>query len=213
MSAAGQPDYSAHFPPQEAKALVFDCDGTIVDTMPNHFLAWMETAKAYGFHFDKIKFAQGAGRAEVDQMVDLYKEQGLTPIDFDVACEHKGNAYRALCREKPPPGIASVLAIIKEGQSRGLPMAVVSGSFREDVLLALESAGVKGCFQVILGREDYTKGKPDPEPYLLGASRLGVEPASCVGYEDAEVAGIASIRAAGYLKAEMVKDFKDYPPL
>lgn len=73
-------------------------------------------------------------------------------------------------------------------------MAVVSGSFREDVMHALEGANVKQFFSVILGREDYNNGKPDPEPYLLAAERLGIAPQLCVGYKDAQNAGLASIR-------------------
>jgi len=204
-------DYSDHFPPVDAKALVFDCDGTIVDTMPNHFDAFMQTATEYGFKFTKELFLTEAGRGETDIIRDIFKGQGLAPIDFQAAVDYKKEAFKELCRVQPPSAIPPVMALIQEGKRRGLPMAVVSGSAKEMVIEALEAAGVKDDFEVIIGRQDYEKAKPDPEPYLLGAKMLGVEPKDCVGYEDAENAGIASILAAGYLKAEFVKDFKDYP--
>mmetsp|Transcript_22715 Transcript_22715/g.63126 ORF Transcript_22715/g.63126 Transcript_22715/m.63126 type:complete len:241 (-) Transcript_22715:68-790(-) len=210
-TAGGGADYSEHYPPTGAKALVFDCDGTLVDTMPAHFQAWMLTAAKYGLDFNREKLARFAGRAEQDIMAELFDEAGLQHSKIDAALGHKKKVYQDIIRKHPPRPIPPVLAIVCEGVRRGLPMAVVSGSCHEDVVAALEYAEVLEHFSVILGREDYCNGKPDPEPYLLAAAQLGLPPRFCVGYEDAEVAGIASIKAAGYMKAEMVKSFADYP--
>lgn len=208
---ATQSKYSCYFPPATAKALVFDCDGTLVDTMPNHFVAWMATSAEFGFHFDDQLFLAGAGRSEIDQMVDICCDQGLEPIDFEAAVQFKMKRFEAECDACPPKAIKPVHAIVIEGHRRELPMAVVSGSARADVLRALKGAGLEEYFSVILGREDYLKGKPDPEPFLSASALLGVEPSCCVGYEDARQAGMASIEAAGYFRAEMVRDYTDYP--
>mmetsp|Transcript_842 Transcript_842/g.1322 ORF Transcript_842/g.1322 Transcript_842/m.1322 type:complete len:182 (-) Transcript_842:53-598(-) len=181
--------------------------------MPTHLTAWIRTGTEYGFEFNKELLLKGAGRAEDEQLIEIFKNQGLEPIDFKKVVDRKFQIFKELCAKEHPPAIKAVIAVINEGKRRGLPMAVVSGSVREMVVGALEAVGVKDNFAIILGREDYNKGKPDPEPFLLAAEKLGVAPEDCVGYEDAENAGMASIKAAGYLKAEFVKDFLDYPQL
>eukprot|EP01026_Neomeris_dumetosa_P000633 TRINITY_DN10156_c0_g1_i5.p6 TRINITY_DN10156_c0_g1~~TRINITY_DN10156_c0_g1_i5.p6 ORF type:complete len:110 (-),score=24.03 TRINITY_DN10156_c0_g1_i5:225-554(-) len=105
-----------------------------------------------------------------------------------------------------------VVDIIKEAQNRGIPMAVASGGSKEHVVGGLERAGLLDYFQTVVAAEDYTKGKPHPDPFLIAAQRIGVNPEDCVGYEDATL-GMQAIEAASFLKAIDVTKLDGYPPL
>jgi HAD superfamily hydrolase (TIGR01509 family) len=173
-------------------AYLFDCDGTIADSMPVHFRAWTQATREHGGDFPEELFFAWAGMP-IDVTVAKLNETLGYAMPVAATVRRKEELYYTLIPEIRP--IASVVAHVTAQWGR-LPMAVVSGSPRASVERTLGSLGLLEKFAVVIGAEDYTRGKPAPEPFLLAAARLGVEPARCLVFEDAD-AGIQSAEAAG----------------
>jgi HAD superfamily hydrolase (TIGR01509 family) len=179
-------------PPGDFRAYLFDCDGTIVDSMPLHYIAWQQALGEWNCEFDEELFYAWGGKPPVKIIAELNKMHGLEMPVATVA-ERKENLYfEQLPDLKPVP---EVLEIIQAQQGR-IPFAVVSGSTRESIIKSLTMVGLLDRFTVIVGSEDYARSKPAPDVFLSGASRLGVPPEKCLVFEDAQI-GIEGAIAAG----------------
>ncbi|NLU77708.1 HAD-IA family hydrolase [Micromonospora sp. HNM0581] len=179
-------------PTGEFQAYLFDCDGTIVDSMPQHYTAWRDTLDRWGCAFPEDLFYAWAGRPTTDIVVALNERHGLDmPVATVVA--HREARFQQLL--PAATGIPGVLRHIDDAHGR-IPFAVVSGSTREAVTASLEALGILDRFDVLVCAGDYSRPKPDPEPFLRAAELLGVPPASCLVFEDADL-GIAAATAAG----------------
>ena len=179
-------------PPGDFQAYLFDCDGTITDSMPVHYRAWLDTLSEWGCDFPEEQFYAWGGRPVIDIVAELNARHGL---DMPVAAvaERQESLFRAgLGTMRAVPG---VLAHIHEAYRR-VPFAVVSGSTRETVVDSLEALGLLEHFPVLVCAGDYAKPKPDPEAYLTGARLLGVDPSRCLVFEDTEL-GVRAAEAAG----------------
>jgi len=174
------------------KAYLFDCDGTIADSMPLHYVAWTKVLSEWNCEFPEDKFYAWGGMPIVDILNTLNKEQGLS-MPVPELMVQKEALYFELLHELQP--IPEVLEHILESHGR-IPFAVVSGSARDSVEKSLETLGILDKFDTLVCAGDYTNGKPDPEPFLLAAERLGVAPEDCLVFEDTEM-GIQSATAAG----------------
>ena len=177
-------------------AFLFDLDGTVADSMPLHLLTWQQATRDFGGSFPEELFWQWGG-IPLTKTVQMLNERFGYSMNPQEVVDHKEQIYLTLLETQPDQlrPIASVVAHI--ALQRGhLPMASVSGSPRLTVLRTLETLGLSDAFQVIVAGEDYTHGKPDPEPFLNAARLLHVPPADCLVFEDAE-AGIQSAIAAG----------------
>jgi HAD superfamily hydrolase (TIGR01509 family) len=179
-------------PAGDFKAYLFDLDGTIADSMPAHFIAWTDALKAHGGAMSEQLFYELGGVPPL-KVVKLLNERFGYTMDPEAVVGDKEAQYLLGVENIKP--IASVLAHIT-AQYGKIPLAVVSGSPRENIVKTLTALGILDKFQVLVGAEDYTKGKPDPEPFLTAAKQLGIEPKDCLVFEDAD-AGIASAKAAG----------------
>lgn len=179
-------------PSGEFDAYLFDCDGTIVDSMPLHYIAWKQTLSEWNCDFDEELFYAWGGKPPVQIIAELNQLNQLSMPVATVA-EHKENLYyEQLPSLKPVP---EVLAIIEEARGR-IPFAVVSGSTRESINKSLSVVNMLDWFPVIVGSEDYSRSKPAPDVFLTGASRLGILPEKCLVFEDAAI-GIEGAIAAG----------------
>ncbi len=174
------------------RAYLFDLDGTIADTMPLHFVAWTAAVEEAGGTFPKSLFYELAGMPIVQVVERLNQTFGYT-LDPMVVAHRKEALYLQMLDQVNP--IASVLAQINLQFGR-IPLAVVSGSPRDSIVRTLNAIGLLDHFDTLVGAEDYTHGKPHPEPFLVAAHRLDVEPQHCLVFEDAD-AGIRSAEAAG----------------
>jgi HAD superfamily hydrolase (TIGR01509 family) len=173
-------------------AYLFDCDGTIVDSMPLHYIAWKQALGEWNCEFDEELFYAWGGKPPVQIIADLNRMNGLQ-MPIAAVAEYKENLYyQQLPALKP---VSEVLAIIEEMRGR-IPFAVVSGSTRESIIKSLTMVNMLDWFPVIVGSEDYARSKPAPDVFLAGASRLGVLPEKCLVFEDA-VIGIEGAIAAG----------------
>lgn len=188
------PDVILHLPERHYDAFIFDCDGTLVDSMPLHFSAWQEALSLNGasFEFSWELFQSRAGMG-LDQTVEELNQQFSTSLDPVVIGRIKRAAYeRQLSAVKP---IAELERFARAMAVRG-PMSVASGGTRVHVERSLVVTGLAPLFPIVITQEDVVRGKPDPEMFLLAAERMGVTPQRCLVLEDSPL-GLEAARAAG----------------
>jgi HAD superfamily hydrolase (TIGR01509 family) len=174
------------------KGLIFDCDGTIADTMPLHWNAWQFVSRKHGFHFPEERFYSLGGVPTRDIVKMLAEEQGLKLDPLAVAKEKEMVYLPNLHLVKP---IEHVVAIARQNVGK-LPMAVASGGGREVINKVLVHLGIREWFAAVVTSEDVVRQKPAPDIFLEAARRIGIEPQFCRAYEDTEL-GLQGIRDAG----------------
>jgi HAD superfamily hydrolase (TIGR01509 family) len=174
------------------RAYLFDCDGTIVDSMPLHYIAWKKALGEWGCDFDEDLFYAWGGKPAREIIADLNQMNGLN-MPVESLAEHKEDLYFELLPQLKV--IPEVLEIIL-AQHGKIPFAVVSGGRRNSVVSSLTTVGLLDKFQIIVGSEDYINSKPAPDAFLIAAARLGVAPEHCLAFEDTDM-GIQATTAAG----------------
>lgn len=183
-----------HIPAGEFLGYIFDCDGTLVDTMPLHFRAWSQALQRAGLReeLDEELFYSlgGTPTRKVAQL--LAKHYGLV-IDVERVFHHKEERFLEMQAEmkviKPVVDFACAL----HGRA---PMSVASGGPKPVVMKTLELMGLDQLFPVVVTPEDVTHGKPSPDMFLLAAQLMGVPPERCLVFEDAGP-GFEAATAAG----------------
>ncbi len=179
-------------PAQPFQAYIFDCDGTIADTMPLHYRAWQRAMAELGGQFPEDLFYSWGGTPTRRIIAQLNEKFG-TSLDPDEAASLKERYYTDLIPEALP--IEPVVDLVKQFHGTA-PMAVASGGFRELVVGTLDALGLTSYFDAIICAEDTEHGKPSPDPFLAAARALGVPPETCLVFEDAPM-GIEAAKAAG----------------
>jgi HAD superfamily hydrolase (TIGR01509 family) len=174
------------------KAYLFDCDGTIVDSMPLHYIAWSKALGEWNCPFPEERFYAWGGMPIVEIIERLSTEHGIKMPVRHVAARKEELYYEHLPELKAVP---EVLEHIEQQHGR-IPFAVVSGSERASVQASLRAIGLLQKFQTFVCAGDYVKSKPDPEAFLMAAQRLGVSPESCLVFEDTQM-GVDAAKAAG----------------
>lgn len=181
-------------PDREFQALIFDLDGTLVDSMPAHFQAWCKALADQGQAgvFPEDVFYAMGGRPTRDIVGIINGEQGLSLDPDRVAAAKKRHFLKSLSKIELIPEVAAVAE-----KFRGkLPMAVASGGSREVVEKTLQILGISDWFDEVVSSNEVKQGKPAPDIFLEAAKRLDVEPGECLVFEDAR-AGILAAREAG----------------
>jgi beta-phosphoglucomutase family hydrolase len=179
-------------------AYLFDCDGTIADSMPLHYLAWKQALGEWNCEFDEEVFYAWGGMPVAEIISSLNARHGLNMPVEAVSKRKESLYYELLPQLKVVP---EVLEHIEDGHGR-IPLAVVSGSTRESVTASLGSLNLLDRFDTLVCAGDYKESKPDPEAFLLAAARLGVVPEACLVFEDTEM-GIQAARAAGMVSVRV----------
>jgi len=180
-------------PSGDFSGYIFDCDGTLADTMPLHFRAWRRIVEELGGAFPEELFYQWGGKPTAQILTLLRDEHGLKVRDVAKAAERKEEYFSEMLHEVKP--IDAVLQIAR--QWHGVkPMAVASGGFRPQVERTLDVLGIRSLFDAVVCVEDYARGKPSPDPFLEAARRLNVPPAECLVFEDSPL-GVQAAKAAG----------------
>jgi HAD superfamily hydrolase (TIGR01509 family) len=174
------------------RAYLFDCDGTIADSMPLHYNAWRAVLADWNCEYPEEVFYSWGGKPVRKIIADLNEINGLKMPIEELATRKEG-LYLAQIPQLHV--IPEVLEHIEAEHGR-IPFAVVSGSTRDSVVGSLSVLGLLDKFDTIVSAEDYKHGKPAPDGYLLAAERLGVAPADCLVFEDTEM-GIEAATAAG----------------
>ena len=179
-------------PPGAFRAYLFDCDGTIVDSMPLHYIAWKQALGEWGCTLDEDLFYSWGGKPPVEIVAALNQMRDLK-MPVEVVADRKENLYYSLLPELKP--VPEVLEHI-DAQYGRIPFAVVSGSTRESIVKSLTTVGLLDRFPILVGSEDYARSKPAPDAFLTAAARLNVAPKDCLVFEDTDM-GIQGATAAG----------------
>ena len=174
------------------KALIFDCDGTLADTMPFHWQAWQLVTARHRVHFPEERFYSLGGVPSRDILKVLREEQNLSINPLEVAREKEEEYLKLLDRVEP---IQEVARIAHEHAGK-IPMAVASGGTRTTIGKVLRHLEIYELFAAVVTSEDVVNQKPAPDIFLEAARRLGVAPQFCRAYEDTDL-GMRAIRAAG----------------
>ena len=172
---------------------IFDCDGTLADTMPLHYRAWKRLVEELGGSFPEQLFYDWGGRPTTRILELLRDDYGLAVTDVNLLAERKEKYFVELIHEVKP--IEPVLDIARRLHGT-VPLAVASGGFRELVEHTLEVIGVRQLFDAVVCAEDVERPKPFPDPFLEAARRLSVAAGQCLVFEDSPV-GIQAAEAAG----------------
>jgi HAD superfamily hydrolase (TIGR01509 family) len=176
---------------KEIQGLIFDFDGTIVDSMPSHLLSWKAAFSAFGRTFSERFFYDHAGFSLIGVVEAYNNEMGTALVPSAVVAAKDENHLAYLDQTKPIP---QVLDIVRHYHGR-LPMAVATGNSRRLTVPLMDTLKLAKYFKVVVFGEDVVKGKPDPECFLKAAHAMGVPQERCEVFEDGDP-GIEGARRA-----------------
>src|SRR3954447_1233841 len=179
-------------PSTDNGAIIWDVDGTLVDTAEMHFQAWAELCESLGRPFNRDDFAATFGQRNPEIFRYLFGERS-GELDMDELGFRKEELYRAAARKGVHllPGVRPLLEGLR---AAGFKQAIGSSAPLANVELILEITQSASLFDAIASAEDTQRGKPDPQVFLVAAHKLGVAPERCVVVEDA-VAGVQAAKA------------------
>lgn len=179
-------------PDGDFEGYIFDCDGTLADSMPIHYEAWNAVLGEHGADFPEALFYELGGTPTV-QIVAMLNERHGTGMDpVSIAAKKEAIYVEKLTHIQP---VEPVVQFAQEFFGKK-PLAVASGGHRAVVEKTLTALGIVEMFDTIVGSEDYENGKPAPDPFLEAARRLAVPPEKCLVFEDT-VLGTKGAEAAG----------------
>ena len=187
------------------KAVIFDCDGILVDTEPLHYAAFQEVLQPLGLGFDYEHYLKHyIGFDDRDAFREAFRE-GARPLNGGQLSEFMGAKEEALQRiiARGVPTFPGVVELVRELSGGGIPLAVASGALRHEVETFVLGLGLQEAFPVIVAADEVERSKPDPETYLQALSKVrehfglaGLTARECVAIEDTPT-GIQSARQAG----------------
>lgn len=194
------------------EALIFDCDGTLVDTMEFFYPSWVTICDKYGIVFSKQKFYSVSGVPVRKIFEVLLEEQQISLPDgvtVDVMMKEKFALVEASRKVSEPGRIDCVCEIVIAAYRMGIPMAVASSGNRVCVEKDLKANGLCDYFDTVICCEDVGNGKPAPDLFLKAAEKLNVDPTKCRGFEDADL-GMQALKNAG-MEAVDVREMAGHP--
>jgi len=194
---------SLTLPPGDFRAWLFDCDGTIVDSMPLHYVAWKTALGEWGCDYPEDLFYQWGGKPIREIIAELNAMHALAMPVEQVARRKEGIYYTLL------PQLTTVPEVLEQitAQHGKIPFAVVSGSTRESVVKSLQVTHLLDKFEILVCAGEYQNAKPAPDPFLMAAEKLGVPPASCLVFEDTDL-GIEAATAAGMASVRILQPWE-----
>jgi len=184
----------------KAQALIFDVDGTLVNSMPLHYKAWLKVGEQYNFHFPEKLFYELAG-VPTPGISKVIVEKLDLPYDIVQLGEEKEETYIAMIDEIRP--IEEVVDVVKAYHGK-LPLAAGTGSPRINAIKTIKAIGIFDLFEVLITYEDVENPKPAPDTFLKCAEFLQVEPQYCQVFEDGDP-GLEAASSAGMIVTDIKK--------
>jgi HAD superfamily hydrolase (TIGR01509 family) len=184
--------------PAHVQALIFDCDGTLVDSMPLHMQAWQAAFNEFNTSCDKDFLFSLRGMKEVE-IVKTYNQKFGTRLDPEKVVKSK---HRIFLKEIQSVKPIDIIADIARHFYRKKPLAVVSGSLNTIVHEELKIVDLFDLFDVILTADDPFKPKPDPDVFLAAANRLNINAEFCQVFEDGDP-GLEAAKRAGMIATDV----------
>lgn len=175
-------------------AVLFDMDGTLIDTESQYLEEWVRAAALQGFEITQDLWHQMLGRPTVDCHRLVQDAFGSSFKLDDFATEYRSRLNERL--QDHVPVMPGVLTLLHDLKANGTPLAVATSATRKSADAYLATAGLRDFFSHVVTRDDVDQGKPHPEPFLKAAAALSVAPERCIAMEDTE-AGIRSAHGAG----------------
>jgi beta-phosphoglucomutase len=176
-------------------AVIFDMDGVLVDTYHAHYQSWLAMAEPEGLSFTEAEFAPTFGRTSREIIAYFWGGGRYTDAEIATLDAKKEAAFRRII-EADFPAMPGARSLLKELHDAGFALALGSSGPPENVALVLEKLGAGELFRAVVTGMDVTRGKPDPQVFLIAAERLRMPPPRCAVIEDAP-AGVAAANAAG----------------
>ncbi len=176
-------------------AAIWDLNGVIIDDMPIHFDSYREVLGPLGYDLQMDEYNALCVGASMAQVFGKIMPAVARPISLEEAIKRKLDAYFRLAEGRMVmlPGVGE---LIRGLAGLGFSQAIASGGTGREIAVILKTFGVDQYFTASVGCEDVTKGKPDPEPFMTAAERLGADPVNCVIFEDGEF-GIRAAKTCG----------------
>jgi beta-phosphoglucomutase-like phosphatase (HAD superfamily) len=179
--------------PPGTAGLIFDCDGTLANTMPAHYRAWLAVLGRLNIPFPEPRFYAMGGMPTASIIRILAGEAGVVVTDVDALVLEKESLFLTNLEAVTP--IEPVVAIAAAYRNQ-LPIAVASGGYRDTITRTLDRLCIRDWFDAMVTAEDTARHKPEPDVFLEAAKRLGVDPKECVVFEDTDI-GLEAARRAG----------------
>jgi len=191
------------------KAVLWDMDGTLVDSEELHWLAWKEVMDAEGVAVTYDQFRDTFGQRN-DTIIPLLLGGAATPETVARISDTKEAAYRRMVRERGIVTIDGAVGWVKRLHEQGWRQAIASAAPRANIDAILDVLGLHAYFDAAVAAEDVLRGKPDPQVFLLAAERLGAAPARSIVVEDGR-AGVEGARRAGMRSIGLARDGGELP--
>jgi HAD superfamily hydrolase (TIGR01509 family) len=185
--------------PPNTAGLIFDCDGTLADTMPAHYRAWLAMLDRFGIPFPEPRFYAMGGMPTGSIIRVLAGEVGVTVTDVEAMVLEKEQLF--LTHLDAVARIDPVITVAAAHRGK-LPLAVASGGYRDTVTRTLDRLELCDWFDALVTAEDTARHKPEPDVFLEAAKRLGADPVRCVVFEDTDI-GLEAARRAGMLGVDV----------
>ncbi len=176
-------------------ALIFDMDGTLVHNTPTHNQAWQDILAEAGVQIDLNEFNRATTGKKSSEIIRLMLGTQLSDTEVIYWGERKEALYRERFSDYREP-LQGLLHLLEQATALALPMAVATASPPANISFILDELNLRQYFKIVVGGADIQHGKPNPEIFLKSAQLLGIEPASCLVFEDA-LGGIEAARRAG----------------
>jgi len=184
--------------PRNFQAAIFDFDETMIDLERQHTAASKRLCSAMGVRYEDMpeKFRIGSGRRVIDDVRDIRQFFGWTRSVDDLFAERQRYFDEVIATSNDLELMQAVERTVRALHDRGLALAVTSSAVRSSIETILRRFGLLPLFDVVVDGSEVRHGKPDPEAFLVTSGRLGIDPASCIVFEDSAV-GVRAAKAAG----------------
>ncbi len=177
----------------EVKAVIWDMDGVIADTAQYHLKGWQIVFQKRGANYTEEDFRRNTGKRS-DSIIKSVLGEGIAQGEIIAIIREKDETFRQLLGQniRPFPGVLKLITSLKEHKFK---IAIASSAPMDNIQLITQSLKIDNRFDAIISGWEVTKGKPDPQTFLLAAKKLGVEAEDCIVIEDA-ISGVAASKRA-----------------